>query len=97
MKKPDNVMKVMATYGGLVVKKGQKESIQKYVKGGEMQEISFKYTVLFSNHFDFCHVVDDHNNLRHQVPSIEGTWITHRWATQVLHTCSYRGKYILGF
>ena len=42
-----------------------------------------KYTEVIANHFDFRHIVDDHNNLRHQVPSIEQTWTTHRWATRV--------------
>ena len=83
MKEPDYVMKVMSTYGGLVVKEGQKESTRKYEKNGAMHTKTFKYTVPFSNHFDFCHCIDDHNNLRHQVPSIEGTWKTHRWATRV--------------
>ena len=31
----------------------------------------------------YHHMIDDHNNCRHQVPSIEGCWITHRWADQV--------------
>ena len=37
----------------------------------------------FSNHFDYRHVIDDHNNLRHQLPAIEQVWTTHRWATRV--------------
>ena len=28
-------------------------------------------------------MVDDHNALRHMVPSIEGTWTTDRWANRV--------------
>ena len=27
--------------------------------------------------------MDDHNNLRHSLRSIEATWVTHRWATRV--------------
>ena len=33
----------------------------------------------FANHFLYCHMVDDHNNLRHAAPSIEATWKTQRW------------------
>ena len=65
MKEPQYVTKIMATYSGLIVKEGQKESIRKYVRDDENKEISFKYTTPFSNHFDYRHVVDDHNNLRH--------------------------------
>ena len=42
-----------------------------------------QYYEPFSNHFNFCHVVDDHNNIRYQLPAIETTWATHRWAFRV--------------
>ena len=83
MKEPDYVMKIMATYGGLTAHEGQKESVRKWTVDGEPWESRFQYKIPFSNHFDFRHVVDDHNNLRHQQPSIEGTWTTHRWSTRV--------------
>ena len=38
MKEPDYVMKIMATYCGLTVKDGQKESRRKYETDGEMIE-----------------------------------------------------------
>ena len=47
------------------------------------QEVTFKYSETFGNHFRYRHVVDDHNNLRHAVPSIEGCWGTRRWANRV--------------
>lgn len=34
-------------------------------------------------HFHYRHVVDDHNNLRHSLPSIEDTWRTDRWPARV--------------
>ena len=37
----------------------------------------------FDWHFWYRHTVDDHNNLRHQLPSIEDSWLTHRWETHV--------------
>ena len=82
MKEPDYVMKIMATYGELTAKDGQKESIRKYTSGGE-QVGKNQYTLPFSNHFDYWHRVDDHNNLCHSLPSIESTWVTHRWATRI--------------
>ena len=32
----------------------------------------FRYEESFANHYKYRHCVDDHNNLRHSVPSIEG-------------------------
>ena len=79
MKEPDYVMKIMSTYGALTVKENKKESKRIYFNGRERVEKTFKYTQPFSNHFAFWHAVDDHNNLRHLTPSIEETWVTHRW------------------
>ena len=77
MKEPEYVMKIMATYSGLMVKEEQRESLRKYVGDGENKETSFKYATPFANYFDYRHVVDDHNNLRHQKHAIGSTWITH--------------------
>lgn len=83
MKEPEYVMKIMSTYGGLLENDHQKESLRKYKVDGEDREKRFKYTIPFSNHFDYRHMVDDHNSIRHQVPSLEQTWRTHRWANRV--------------
>ena len=50
---------------------------------GTHREVSFKYTETFANHILYRHEVDDHNNLRHEVPPIESTWINHRWVKRV--------------
>ena len=73
----------MSTYGGLTVKDGHRVSKRVFQKDGETQEKTFQYTEPFSNHFDFRHIVDDHNHIRHMFPSIEEIWTTHRWATRV--------------
>ena len=84
MKEPDYVMKIMTTYGGLTVKNGQRESKRCHLDSdGENIITRFQYTEPFANHFDYRHIVDDHNNLRHQVPAIEEVWGTHRWANRV--------------
>ena len=44
---------------------------------------SFKLQEPFANHYLYCHAVDDHNNHRHKLPSIEDTWGTHRWENRV--------------
>ena len=82
-KEPNYIMKIMSTYGGLIIKDGQRESKRQYKKDGEMVQKTFQYCEPFSNHFEFCHCIDDHNNIRHQLPTIEATWTTHRWAFRV--------------
>ena len=80
MKEPDYTMKIMSTYGGLIVKDGERDSVRSSDGGGQ---VTFKYTEVFSNHFKFRHAVDDHNNLRQGVLSFEETWATHRWAIRI--------------
>ena len=79
MKEPDYVMKIMSTYGGLIENDWQKDSVRTFQDSGETKNVTFKYKIPFSNHFDYRHVVDDHNNIRHQVPALEQKWTTHRW------------------
>lgn len=73
-------MKVMSTYGALCPKPNQAET---YRKADDGSTVFFKYAEVFGNHYQYRHIVDDFNNNRHRVPSIEGTWITLRWATRV--------------
>ena len=79
MKEPDYIMKLMSTYGSLVVKGNVKNNVR-IVDG--VKHV-FQYQEPFSNHFLYRHVVDDHNNHRHSHPSIEETWVTHRWPIRV--------------
>lgn len=79
MKEPDYTMKIMSTYGGLIVKDGERDSIR--TTAGN--RVTFKYTEVFSNHFQFRHAVDDHNNLRQGEISLEQTWGTHRWPLRI--------------
>lgn len=84
MKEPDYTMKLMSTYGSLTAKDDQRES-KRIVKSetGEETTKTFQYTEPFANHYDYRHVVDDHNNNRHSGISIEETWLTHRWENRV--------------
>ena len=79
MKEPDYAMRIMATGGGLVVD----ESCKTAYCGNGQNCISFKYTRPFDWHFRYRHAVDDHNNLRHTLPSLEDTWTTQRWEIRV--------------
>ena len=83
MREPDYVMKIMSTYGGLTVQEDQRDSIRAYYENGEIKNCTFKYMIPFANHFLYRHMVNDHNSIQHQVPSLEQTWTTHRWANRV--------------
>ena len=83
LKEPDYLMKLMSTYGGLTVPSNQKVSQRVWKEGGETKTTSFQYTAPFANHFNYRHAVDDHNNLRHGIPSIESTIVTHSWPVRV--------------
>ena len=80
MKDSKFIMKIMTTYGTLNVENGQAETSRRLSDGNSKK---FKYTECFANHYKYRHGVDDHNNLRHKVPSIEDSWRTKRWAVRV--------------
>ncbi len=79
MKEPDYVMRIMAVGGALVADNTCKTAFH----GEGTARMSFKYTKPFDWHFRFRHLVDDHNNLRHSLPNLEGTWITECWPIHV--------------
>ena len=86
MKDKNFIMKLMSTYGGLTMKPDQKKTYRWYKGETPQSDASvktFKYPEPFANHYLYRHCVDDHNNLRHSVPSIEGTMVTHRWEFRV--------------
>jgi hypothetical protein len=69
----------MATYGAL--KRGGDESVTRrsITKKGQKVNVLFKYTEPFLNHFKYRHQVDDHNNLRHSLISLEESLSTRDW------------------
>lgn len=66
LKEPEYIMKMMASYGNLAPLPYQTDSTA----------VSFNYPEVFGNHFRYRHMVDDHNHIRHSIPSIEGCWST---------------------
>jgi hypothetical protein len=79
MKEQDYCMKLMSTYGGLIVLDQQPDTFRS-VDG---RTLTFKYNEPFANHYFARHAVDDHNNLRQGKISLEETWRTHRWEFRV--------------
>ena len=80
MKESHYVIKIVMTYE--LENDWQKESVKKYTDGNEEKTETF-YKITFPNNFGYIHCVNSHNGIRHQVPSLEQTWTTHRWATMV--------------
>ena len=69
-KEPDYVCKMFGTAGGLNPGSDREHS-RVWTEDGVSKSATFKYAEPFTLHFTYQHAVDDHNNLRHQVPSIE--------------------------
>jgi hypothetical protein len=81
MRDKDYVMKMMSTYGGLQHIHQQPKTYRcfKGVDQNLPMIRQFKYKEPFANHYKYRHCVDDHNNLHHAIPSIEGSIVTHWW------------------
>ena len=85
LREPDYYMKLMAAYGAVIENVKYRTNHRTYKdSNGDIVSTSFNYSQVFANHFLYRHLIDDHNNLRHMVPSIEGTWKTHNWIICVL-------------
>ena len=44
---------------------------------------TFQFPLPYNWHYKYRHAIDDHNNLHHSLPSVEGTIITTRWKLRV--------------
>ena len=83
MKEPDYVMRMMATGGALLEDDTCRETTRSWMEDGVRTGTTFKYKFPFDWHFRYRHAVDDHNNLRHALPSLEDSWTTRRWEVRV--------------
>ena len=79
MKKPNYVMRMMDTSGQILTDDTCKKTVKKWKENGEDVVKHFKQKLSFDWHFHRRHVVDNHNNLIHALPSIEDTWMTDNW------------------
>ena len=74
---------MMATGGALLADENCKEATRSWMENGVAKSKKFNYAKPFDWHFKYRHAVDDHNNLRHALPSIEDGWRTIRWENRV--------------
>jgi hypothetical protein len=75
LKEPSFVMKMMVTGGPLIPNGDSKKVVE--------VTCTFQFPLPYDWHYKFRHAVDDHNNLRHSIPSVEGTIMTTRWEIRV--------------
>ncbi len=83
MKESGYVMRMMATGGLLDANESCRMASCRWNNGGVEVSRTFQNTCPFDWHFWYRHAVDDHNNLRHGLPSIKDSWRTQRWETCV--------------
>ena len=83
LKEPTYVMKMMATGGPLIVNESCEEQKRWYKEDGVEVVRTFQFPLPYDWHYKYRHAIDDHNNLRHSLPSVEGTIITTRWELRV--------------
>ena len=57
--------------------------MQKKTRRVKNSTVAFQYTCPYDWHFRYRHAVDDHNNLRHALPSLEDAWMTIRWPVRI--------------
>jgi hypothetical protein len=87
LKEKEYTCMIMSTYGALNVNHNQKLSYRAADQPGQ-PPITFYYTEVFGNHFQFRGAVDQHNGKRHDGHSgagmsFEESWATNRWENRV--------------
>ena len=83
VKYPNYVMRMMATAGSFLGYDKLKETVRRWKGNGEDVVKKFKYKLPFYWHFCCQHSVDNHNNLRRTLPSIEDTCMTDWWECRI--------------
>ena len=78
LKEPSYVMKMMATGGPLIVNQSCEEQKCWFKEDGVDMTRIFQFPLPYDWHYKYRHTIDDHNNLHHSLPLVEGTIITTR-------------------
>ena len=73
MKEANYVMRMMDTGGRLLADYACKGNVRRWKENREDVVKKFKTKLSFDRNFHCLHTVNDHNNLRHALPSIEDT------------------------
>jgi hypothetical protein len=81
MKEPAFVITIMATYGTLEM--SEKLTSRSYLEGNVKKQKTFAYSKVIYNHYNYRHLVDDHNAKRHSPISLKKVWATKWWPNRV--------------
>ena len=73
IKEPNYVTRIMSTAGRILADDTCKETVRRWKENGEEAVKKFKYKLPFDLHFCYCRAMENHNNLRNALPSIEDT------------------------
>jgi hypothetical protein len=76
LKELSYVMKMMVTGGSLIANKTCIDQRQRYMEDGVEVLRTFQFPLPYNWYYRFRHAVDDHNNLCHSLPLVEGTIMT---------------------
>ena len=79
IKEPKYVIRMMATGGRFLADAACKEIVIIRKENGEDVVKNSNYKLPFDWNFLYSHAVEDHNNLRHSMLSIIGTWMNDWW------------------
>ena len=80
---PSNVMKMMARGGALIVNESCKDERERLTKDRVEVNRTFQFLLPYNWHYKYRHAIDDHNNMHHLLPLVEGTVITTQWELHV--------------
>ena len=69
LKEPDIVMSLMSTYG--TKNRMDLTTKRKYIAESGEQRIKLKYPEVVYNYYEYCYAVDDNDNMRIKLLSIE--------------------------
>jgi hypothetical protein len=83
LKEPSYMMKMMAMGGPLIANKTCKDQRRRFTKDGVEVSRTFQFPLPYDWHYKYRHAVDNHNNLHHSLPLVEGTIMTTRWELHV--------------
>ena len=95
------MMNMMATGGRFLEDYTCKETLRRWKENGEDVANKSNYKLPFDWNFSYRHAVDDHKNFRHELTSIEDTWMKNQWECRVfdfiLATSEFNAFFILRF
>ncbi len=83
LKEPSYVMKMMAMGGPLLANESCGEQKRGWMEGGVEVARRFRFPCPYGWHYKYRHAVDNNNNLRHALPSVEATITTTHWEIRV--------------